>query len=141
MDDKVAALSALLRADGRRCHESCGRRDRCGPDASFAAFLAAAFVEVVSRRFGGGAAEADVTEYVANVRGRSQEVRDAIDPRAAQRLILAALNDDAAQDVDCETRGKVFIIVIAALMSDERLDDGGIDAVLASARKLAGELQ
>jgi hypothetical protein len=124
MHDKVAALSALLP----------------GPDSSYTtAFLAAAFVEAVNRRFGKGATEADVIEYVADVRRRSDEIGDAIDPGAAVKLILAVLSDESARDVDARTRGKVFVIFIAALISDERLDGDGIDAVLASARMLADE--
>ena len=135
-DDGIPALRALLDADDRLYHEIRGRkRPRSG--VSSMAFLTAAFVKAVRRRFGKDSTEADVIDYVADVRGRSEEIGDAIDPRAAEKLILAALNDEGGGDIDVRTRGRIYITFIGALVSDERLDDEGIEVFLAAARECA----
>jgi hypothetical protein len=136
-DDEVAALRAHLSGDQALYHELYGRLDRSAIRVTYAAFITAVFVEAVDRRFGKNGTAADVISFVADVRSRSDNVANAIDPRAAERLILAILKDEDGEDFDGQTMGQIYIVLLSALISDEQLDDDALDASLESARKRA----
>ena len=76
---------------------------------------------------------------MADVRARSDDVAGALDARAAEQLIRAVLTDEDTADIDGKTRGAVSIIMLSALISDERFDDAGLDSFLAVARKKADD--
>lgn len=138
-DDEAAALRAHLAGDQRRYHEIYGRLNRSAVRTTYTALLTAAFMKAVQSRFAGKGTPADVVSYVADVRSRSDDVAGALDARAAERLILAVLTDEDTADIDGKTTGQVFIIVLSALVSDEQLDDAGLDDFLAEARKQADD--
>lgn len=137
-DDEVAALRAFLSGDLDLYHQiRRGLDHSAATRASDSAPVAAAFFEAVDRRFGDSGTAADVISYVADVRARSGEVAEQVDPQAAERLIRAVMTDETIADIDTETKGRVFIVFLGALISDEQLDDDGLDAFLAQARKTA----
>ena len=72
---------------------------------------------------------------------RAQFDRDGnqIDPRAAERMIRAVYSGEPVDDLDSAMKGRTQIIVLAALINGERLDEAGLDAFLADASKLASQ--
>jgi hypothetical protein len=138
-DDQVAALRAYLADDLDQHRQLYARLDRQAAHSGYAALLAAAFFEAVNRRFAQDGTTADVIEFVADVRGRSQALAEAIDPRAAERLIRAALTDEDIDDLDDRAKGSLYVVLLAGLIGDEQLSDDGLDEFLAEARKLADE--
>lgn len=138
--EEVTTLRAYLAgnvAEYRRLHEQL---DPVAARRGYAALIAAAFFEAVDRRFARpGTTARDIVEYVADVRGRSARVGEALDPRAAERLIRHALGDGSIADLDDETVIGVQILILSALISDEQLDDAGLDQFMAEVRKLADQ--
>ncbi len=134
--DQVAALRAYLAGDFSQYDRLFERLDREAAKTTYAALIDAAFFEAVDRRFAKDGTVADVIEFVADIRSRSNRLSD-IDARAGERLIRAALGDGSAEDIDDQTRFGTEIVLLAGLIVDERLDDAGLDRFLADARKLA----
>jgi len=137
-DEQVAALRAYLADDLDQHRQLYARLDRAAR-SGYTALLAAAFFEAVNRRFAQEGTAADVIEFVADVRGRSEALGEAIDPRAAERLIRAALTDEDIDDLDDKAKGGLYVVLLAGLIGDEQLSDDGLDELLAEARKVADE--
>jgi hypothetical protein len=137
--DQVATLRAYLAGDFDSHKRLFGQLDRTAAKTGYTALLTAAFFEAVDRRFAQDGTTADVVEFVADVRARHLKDADEIDPRAAERLILAIFTDEEVDDLDTETKVSTQIILLYALITDARLDDAGLDGFLAEARKLADE--
>lgn len=138
-DDQVVALRAYLADDLDQHRQLYARLGRQAARSGYTALLAAAFFEAVNRRFAQDGTAADVIEFVADVRGRSEALGKAIDPRAAERLIRAALSDEDIDDLDDQAKGGLYVVLLAGLIGDEQLSDDGLDEFLAGARKLADE--
>ncbi len=138
-DDEVATLRAYLSGDQDLYHELHGRLDRSATRTTYVGFTTAAFLEAVDRRFAGNGTEADVISFVSDVRSRSDEAAQKIDPQSAERFILAALRNERAPDLDSETRGRLLIVLLGALVWDQQYDDAGLDSFLEAARKRADD--
>lgn len=136
-DDQVAALRAYLADDLDQHRQLYARLDRQAARSGYAGLLAAAFFEAVNRRFAQDGTAADIIEFVADVRSRSQALGEAIDPRTAERLIRAALTDEDLDDLDDNAKGSLYVVLLAGLIGDEQLSQDGLDEFLAEARKLA----
>lgn len=54
-------------------------------------------------------------------------------------MIRAVYSDESIDDLDSATKGRTQIILLAALINSERLDEAGLDAFLADASKLANQ--
>jgi hypothetical protein len=134
-DDEVAALRAHLQGNQALQQELYKR-----VTPVYSTLVAAAFLEAVSRRFGGHDSAAEVVEYVADVRARSPRLGEQIDPSAAERLIRHVLTDADVSDIGSRVRGQIFIVFTGALVSDAEYDDEQLDAFLAEARKAADDV-
>ncbi|MDN3355114.1 hypothetical protein [Actinomadura sp. DC4] len=137
--NQVAALKAYLTGDFDSHKRLFGQLDRTAAQTGYTALLTAAFFEAVDRRFAPDGKTADVVEFVADVRTRHLTDADEIDPRAAERLILAIFTDEEVDDIDTETKVSTQIILLYALIVDARLDDAQLDGFLVEASKLADE--
>jgi hypothetical protein len=137
-DDEVAALRAYLQGNRALQEDLYERMTTPAARARYTTLLAAAFMEAVSRRFG-GRDSAEVIEYVADVRARVPEVGQKIDPSAAERLMRSILTDADPPDIDARMRGRIFIIFLMAMVSDAQYDDDQLEALLAVARKAADD--
>lgn len=139
-DKQVATLRAQL-AGRLDEHQRLFRQlDWRGEGAAYTALIDAAFFEAADRRFGdGNATEDDVIAYVADVRSRTKKASEAIGPETAERLILKVLGQGSIQDLDARAAMTAKQYLLAALVIDEQLDDAGMDAFLAQARKLADQ--
>jgi hypothetical protein len=135
-DGQVAALRALLTGNFEehtrltRLLDDDGMRD-------YVTLVSAAFLDAVDRRFANADLPAAVIEYVGEVRSRNAAAAEAIDPVIAERVILTVLGQGSLSDVSARQIRQAQNLLLPLLVDDEHLDDAGIDAILASARKLA----
>jgi hypothetical protein len=134
-DSQVAALRALLTSDFEEHRRLTRRLDDEGM-RDYTTLVSAAFLDAVDRRFADAAIPAAVIEYVGEVRSRNAEAAEAVDPVVAERVILMALGQGSLGDVGGREVRKAQNLLLPLLVNDEHLDDAGIDAILASARKL-----
>ncbi len=138
--DEVATLRAYLSGNMDEYRRMQQQLDPVAARSGYSALIAAAFFEAVDRRFARlGTTTADIIKYVGDVRARSARVSDALDPRAAERVIRHALGDGSIRDLDHDIVIGVQIVILSALIADERLDDSGLDQFMAEARKLADQ--
>lgn len=138
--EHVATLRAQLAGDFEEYERRWEQLDLESTRTGYTALVAAAFVEAVERRFANkNSADADVIEFVGEVRARSEKVGNQLDPSAAERMIRAVYTDEEIDDLDGRTKGTTQMILLAALVADENFDDAALDEFLAGARKLADQ--
>jgi hypothetical protein len=139
-DDQVATLRAALSDDMERYQQLFSGLDRASAKHGLTALVAAAFGEAAERRFGRDWRRADVVAFVGDVRSRSDRLARELDPDISERVIRAVLGDGSVRDVSDADLGRAQIVLLMGLIADERLEDAGLDAFLADARKLADQL-
>jgi hypothetical protein len=139
-DDQVAVLRALLADDQDLYKMLYARLDRDRDSAGYIAMVTAGFAEAAERRFGENYQPADVIEFVADARSRSERAAQELDPRIAERVIEVALGRGSVADVSKTTLASTQLLLLGALVADEHFDDAGLDAFLASSRKLADQI-
>jgi hypothetical protein len=138
-DEQEAALHAALAG---RFDEHERLLDEIDPQAArsgYNALVAAAFSLAAVNRFPGGGTPAEVTEYVGDVRARSQDVAT-MDARVAERVLLAAVSDEEIDDIGWLPAFQAQTVLLAAMIADQRLDDEGLDRFMRRARKVADAL-
>jgi hypothetical protein len=136
-EEHVATLRAQLAGDSEEYERRWQGLDEESTRTGYSALVAAAFVEAVDRRFANKGTDADVIEFVGDVRTRSERVERQLDPRSAERMIRAVYTDEEIDDLDGRTKGATQMLLLAALVADEKFDDVGLDQFLAGARALA----
>jgi hypothetical protein len=139
-DDQVAVLRALLVDDMDSYRQLFGQLDRAEAKRGYPALVTAAFGEAVERRFGQHYQPADIVSFVADVRARSDRLARELDPDVSERVINAVLGHRSARDLDREAVTRAKLVLLGGLVADARLDDAGLDDLLAAARKLADQL-
>ncbi len=138
-DDQVSALRAYLAGDLDGYQRLHGHLDPVAAQTGYSALVSAAFCEAVERHFGTGTPPIDVIRFVGDVRARSDRLGEEIDPRAAERMIWAVYTDEEIRDIDPSTRLGTQVVLLAALIADERLDAVGLEEFLTGARELADQ--
>jgi len=121
--EQVAALRAQLEPDA----------DEHSDD--FRALLSAAFHVAVRRRFTDRTRASDVIEFVGEIRAESTAAATAIDPRTAERMILAVAGDEEVGDITAGVRFEQQV----ALLTEMIPGAGELDAFVADARELADQ--
>lgn len=139
-DAQVATLRAFLEGDKPRYNELLARLDRQADSLGYSALVTAAFFEAVDRRFSKQSTPSDVVEYVADVRSRSGDTADAVDPRVAERLIREVLGEGSTDDIDGRTSSTTKLFLLAALTADADLSSGELNEFLTKVRKMAEHL-
>lgn len=138
--EEVATLRTYLSGNMDEYRRMQEQLDPVAARSGYSALIAAAFFEAVDRQFAKpGTTAADIIKYVGHVRARSARVSEALDPRAAERVIRHALGDGSIRDLDDDTVIGAQIVILSALIADEQLDDAGLDQFMADARKLADQ--
>lgn len=136
-DQQVAALRAQLAGDYEQHRQLLRQVDEAGGMHGYMSLVSAAFLEAVDRRFANADLPAAVSDWVADVRSRSTEASETIDPAAAERVILKTLGQGDISDLSGREIRHNMQVLLALLIADEQLDDPALDTFLASARKLA----
>jgi hypothetical protein len=103
----------------------------------FGELVYSAFVTAARRRFAPTWTSAQVVRYTARARNGLRTAGVDLDPVATEILIRQALGDPIASHHDDSTHAQVMLFVLGELISQEHLDDAGLDAFLAEARALA----
>jgi vacuolar-type H+-ATPase catalytic subunit A/Vma1 len=138
-DDQVAPLRAQLAGQPEEHLRLFNLLDQNAKNTGYQALVSAAFVTAVQRRFAPEASLREVVEFVGSVRSRSPQVAEKIDPVIAERVIMGVLADDSLDDIDARKSFETQLVLMAAIVGGENLDDAGLDAFLAQARKLADQ--
>jgi hypothetical protein len=136
-DEQVAPLRAQLARQYQEHLRLFNLLDKDAQNTGYRALVSAAFVTAVERRFARDVSPGEVIEFVGSVRSTSPHVADQVDPVIAERVIMGVFNDDSLDDVEVRKSFETQLIPMAAIIGDEQLDDAGLDAFLAKARKLA----
>jgi hypothetical protein len=139
-DIQVATLRAYLAGDQPQYNQLLAQLDRRADSLGYNALVTAAFVEAVERKFGKTSTHADVVDFVADLRSRTDYAAEAVDPRAAERLILEILGQATTDGIDSRTASNAKLLILAGLVADEKLDGARLDEFTAKARKMADYL-
>lgn len=139
-DEQVAALRAHLAGDFALHERLWAGLDREDIRTGYSALIIGAFFKAVNIRFSTDNKVSDIVEFVGDVRSRSAELAEEIDPRIAERLILFSLGHGEVDDIDGNTRVTTSLYLLTAIIAGMNLDDAGLDAFLAEARKLGDQL-
>jgi hypothetical protein len=138
-DEQVAPLRAQLARQPAEHQRLYGLLDQTAKRTGYRALVSAAFVVAAQRRFAQDVSPGEVIEFVGDVRSRSSEVADQVDPKTAERVIMAVFTGQPLDDIDPRTSWEAQLVLMAAIIGDEHLDDAGLDSFLAEARKLADQ--
>lgn len=133
--DQVEAMRAYLTGDGDSYKQMIDQFDATARKAH-AALIIASFIMAADRRFGKGSTRADVTEFVSNLRSRSEQLADDIDQNQAERLIMAVHTGEDIDDID----DGLYSLLLAGLIADAQLSDAELDEFLDNARDLADQM-
>ena len=139
-DDQMATLRALLSDDMDRYRQLFSGLDRAEAKKGYSALVTAGFAEAVERRFGTSYRGADIVEFVASVRARSDQVAAELDPDVAERVIRVVLEDAPVDDLSRNAITGAQLLLLIGLIADAQLDSEGLDQFLAEARKLGDQL-
>jgi hypothetical protein len=136
-DEQVAPLRAQLAGDREEHQRLFSLLDPADKRTGYRVLGSAAFVIAVQRRFGPRADRADVIEFVGNVRATAPEVANKVDPQIAERVIMGVFTGESINDIDPRVSWENQMILMASIVSGERLDGAGLEEFLGEARKLA----
>ncbi|GIG86410.1 hypothetical protein [Plantactinospora endophytica] len=132
----AAYIRTLVRGDNEANERIETQLDAEGWDG-FPRFLAALFFLAVDRRFGENATSAEVIRFVADLRAGLADDAPAIDAQDAEALIRANIDPDADYDIEPSSIGKIQAAVTYKVLTDEKITDDELDALLAEATAIA----
>jgi len=138
-DEQLAVVRAMLSGDSAQYDRLTDHLDRTNGWGRYTLLIAAAFFEAVDRRFGQAYTRQDVIRFVADARSRFDDGGARLNARAAERLILAALEDEDIDDIDDQTVVENQVAFLTALIADESLDGTSLNAFMDDVRRLADE--
>jgi hypothetical protein len=141
-DDQVATIRAFLSAENERFHRLNQALGQSPEDAKgYLVLIFATFVEAVGHRFSAETPQAEVIEYVADVRARSADAADRIEPDKAERVIRTVFDDSVPTgDVEPGERTELEMVLALAIVSDAELAGPDLDGFLDRARKRGEEM-
>jgi hypothetical protein len=135
-DEQEATLHTMLAGKFDEYERMLDELDPVAARTGYRALVSAAFCIAASERFPEGTPAADVIEYVGDVRSRTEGTAK-IDPKIAERLILALITEEETADIDRRTSYQTQLVLLAALIADARPDEAQLDDFMIQARNLA----
>lgn len=135
-EQQVAPLRAQLAADIDEHRRLFAQLSDDEINREYRLLATAAFCVATERRFPAGSVLSDVIEFVGDARSRTESMA-AVDPRIAERLILAIVSDEDIDDIDPKTGFETQLLLLAVMTADARYDAAGLEDFLTEARKLA----
>ena len=136
-DDQVATLRAQLTGQNEEHVRLLNQLDTEEAQRNYVTLVTAAFFEAVDRKFivnGKVAENAEIVNFIAHQREIHPDSADALDPEAAEMMVLDALGKGSMESLDVETVFGTQILLLAALVGEARYSDDELDAFLAKAR-------
>jgi CelD/BcsL family acetyltransferase involved in cellulose biosynthesis len=137
-DEQFATLSAQLAGRFDEHKRLLDGLDPIAARTGYSALVSAAFSVAVDRRFAEDGGVGRVVEFVSDVRARSEATAQ-IDPRTAERVILAVYTNEQIDDIDPRTSFETQLVLLAALIADAGYDAPALDEFLAEARQVADQ--
>lgn len=138
-DETVAPLRALLTRQYEEHDRLLALLSPTAKNPGYRVLVSSAFVVAVERRFARDVSPGDVMEFVADVRSRSPQLADQLDPVTGERVILAVFSGESLNDIDARKSWEAQSMLMTAIVGGENFDDAGLEGFLAEARKLADE--
>lgn len=135
-DEQEATLHAQLARKFDEYERLLNSMDPVAARTGYRTLVSAAFFTAAEERFPEGSPRADIIEYVADVRARSDRTAE-IDPVTAERLLLAVSTDEEIDDIDARISFQTQGFLLAALIGDASLDGQQLDDFMARSRRLA----
>lgn len=140
-DLQVAMLRAHIAGDDEEAQRAFGQQIAAPGDMGGLAWLVhAAFVIAARREFAPTWNRAKVIRYVGQVRALLSERPGLLDPRVAEDELASALGGQAPASHEIGAVATARLFLLDALVASLDLDDEGIDALLAEARKAADQV-
>ena len=136
-DDQEATLHAQLAGRFEEHKRLLDGLDPVAARTGYNALVTAAFALAADRRFPDGTTEADVITWVGDIRSRTEGAAAAINPRLAERLILAFLAVEEPADIDPRTKFQTRLLLLAGLIAEADPDPDSLSIFMARARRLA----
>lgn len=139
-DLQVATLRAQLAGQGEEHQRLLSRLTSPEDQQGYSLLLAVAFFEAVNRRFQSEGKVVDdtvVIDFVADLRTRSAEIGERLDPAIAERLILHALGKGDVDGIDGNTMLSGQILILGGLIAEATLTEAELDAFMARVRTMS----
>lgn len=141
-EKQVATLRAQLAGHGEEHNRLFAELDPEEVGHGYSALVAAAVYEAIDRRFardGKIADDASVIGFVANLRSRTGEVAEKLDPAIAERLIFHSLGKGEIDDIDRDVFFQTQILVLAGLIADADLSEPELNSFMQVTREIADD--
>lgn len=135
-DEQEATLHAELAGKFDEYERLLDSMDPVAARTGYRMLVSAAFFLAAEERFPEGSPTADIIEYVADVRARSDRTAE-IDPVIAERVLLAVGTDEEIDDIDARISYQTQGFLLAALIADASLGAQELDHFMLRARRLA----
>lgn len=138
-DDVVEIVRAYLEVDGERAQRLLGSLD-ASQNFAYQAMIAGAFMAAVTRKFNKQSSRDEIIDYVAQVRARSDEMAESLDPSATERMIASIYGDEDIDDIDPRMVMNIEIFTAVAIVSDKNIHGPELDEFLTTARQYAEKM-
>lgn len=138
-DDVVEIVRAYLEVDGERAQRLLGSLD-ASQNQAYQAMIAGTFMAGVTRRFNKQSSREEIIDYVAQVRSRSEEMAESLEPSATERMIASIYSDVDIDDIDPRMVMNIEIFIAVAIVSDKGISGPDLDDFLATARTYAEKM-
>jgi hypothetical protein len=135
-DEQEATLHAQLAGNFDEHVRLLDSLDPVAARTGYNALVSAAFTLAAVKRFPEGTPAAEIIDYVADIRSRTDRTAK-IDPVIAERVLLAISADEKIGDIDRRTSFETQLVLLAALIGDARLDAQELDHFMVRSRRLA----
>jgi hypothetical protein len=135
-DEQEATLHAQLAGNFDEYVRLLDSLDPAAARTGYSALVSAAFSLAAEERFPEGTPDAEIIDYVADVRSRTERTA-AIDPVTAERVLRAISADEDIDDIDRRTSFETQRVLLAALIADAHLGARELDAFMIRARRRA----
>jgi broad specificity phosphatase PhoE len=143
-DIEFNALLALLRGRSEEHARLLDQLDPAEKGRGYGMLIAAALLELAEKRFirdGKYVPDDEVVAYVARARSISDTIADELDPRIAERVLFAALDQGDLDGLDPGEIVNAQLWLLAVLVRDEQFStDSEVESFLKVARRLADDI-
>lgn len=133
-DDVVAIVRAYLEVDGERARQLLDALDE-SQNFAYQAMIAGTFMAAVTRKFNKQSSRDEIIDYVAQVRSRSEEMADALEPSATERMIESIYSDVDIDDIHPRTVMSIEIFIAVAIVTDKGISGPELEDFLTTARQ------
>jgi hypothetical protein len=135
-DEQEATLHAQLAGNFDEYVRLLDTLDPAAARTGYSALVSAAFSLAAETRFPEGTPDAEIIDYVADIRSRSERTA-AIDPVTAERVLRTITADEEIDDIDRRASFQTQRFLLAALIADARLDAQELNDFMLRARRRA----